>query len=67
MKIVYMKYNVMILEKKMLMFFCYFMNKYVNNIIIVSEFEKNNLILIYVVEEKINIIYNGVDIEKFLF
>jgi len=43
------------------------MNKYVNNIITVSEFEKNNLISIHVAEEKINTIYNGVDIEKFLF
>ena len=41
------------------------MNKYVNNIITVSEFEKNNLISIHVAEEKINTIYNGVDIEKF--
>lgn len=47
--------------------FRYFMNKYVNNIITVSEFEKNNLISIHVAEEKINTIYNGVDIEKFLF
>ncbi len=48
--------------------FRYFMNKYVNNIITVSEFEKNNLISIHVAEEKINTtIYNGVDIEKFYF
>ena len=40
------------------------MNKYVNNIITVSEFE-NNLISIHVAEEKINTIYNGVDIENF--
>ncbi len=67
MKIVYTKHNVTILEKKMPTLFRYFMNKYVNNIITVSEFEKNNLISIHVAEEKINTIYNGVDIEKFLF
>ena len=65
MKIVYTKHNVTILEKKMPTLFRYFMNKYVNNIITVSEFEKNNLISIHVAEEKINTIYNGVDIEKF--
>ena len=43
------------------------MNKYVNNIITVSEFEKNNLISMHVAAEKIKTIYNGVDIEKFLF
>ncbi|MGW8445530.1 glycosyltransferase family 4 protein, partial [Bacillus wiedmannii] len=36
-------------------------------IITVSEFEKNNLISMHVAEEKIKTIYNGVDIEKFLF
>ncbi|AHK37700.1 mannosyl transferase domain protein [Bacillus anthracis] len=40
MKIVYTKHNVTILEKKMPTLFRYFMNKYVNNIITVSEFEK---------------------------
>ena len=49
MKIVYTKHNV---EKKMPTLFRYFMNKYVNNIITVSEFEKNNLISIHVAEEK---------------
>ncbi|WP_433771796.1 glycosyltransferase family 4 protein [Bacillus wiedmannii] len=67
MKIVYTKHNVTILEKKMPILFRYFMNKYVNNIITVSEFERNNLISIHVAEEKIKTIYNGVDIEKFLF
>ncbi|GMR65360.1 MULTISPECIES: glycosyltransferase family 4 protein [unclassified Bacillus (in: firmicutes)] len=66
-KVVYTKHNVTILEKKMPTLFRYFMNKYVNNIITVSEFEKNNLISMYVAEEKIKTIYNGVDIEKFLF
>ncbi|MEH7457962.1 glycosyltransferase, partial [Bacillus sp. JJ1127] len=37
------------------------------SIITVSEFEKNNLISFQVAEEKIKTIYNGVDIEKFLF
>ena len=67
MKIVYTKHNVTILERKMPILFRYFMNKYVNNIITVSEFEKNNLISMHVAEEKIKTIYNGVDIEKFLF
>lgn len=66
-KIVYTKHNVTILEKKMPILFRYVMNKYVNNIITVSEFEKNNLISIHVAEEKVKTIYNGVDIEKFLF
>lgn len=66
-KVVYTKHNVTILEKKIPMLFRYFMNEYVNNIITVSEFEKNNLISIRVAEEKIKTIYNGVDIEKFLF
>lgn len=67
MKIVYTKHNVTILEKKMPTLFRYFMNKYVNNIITVSEFEKNNLLSMHVAEEKVKTIYNGVDIEKFLF
>ncbi|NWK70524.1 glycosyltransferase family 4 protein [Bacillus paramycoides] len=66
-KVVYTKHNVTILEKKIPRVFRYFMNEYVNNIITVSEFEKNNLISIRVAEEKIKTIYNGVDIEKFLF
>ncbi|EJQ52309.1 hypothetical protein IEQ_01352 [Bacillus cereus BAG6X1-2] len=66
-KVVYTKHNVTILEKKMPMIFRYFMNKYVNNIITVSESERKNLISIRVAEEKIKTIYNGVDIEKFLF
>ncbi|MED0970148.1 glycosyltransferase family 4 protein [Bacillus paramycoides] len=66
-KVVYTKHNVTILEKKIPRVFRYFMNEYVNNIITVSEFEKNNLISIRVAEEKIRTIYNGVDIEKFLF
>lgn len=66
-KVVYTKHNVTILEKKIPMVFRYFMNEHVNNIITVSEFEKNNLISIRVAEEKIKTIYNGVDIEKFLF
>ncbi|MFD5261507.1 glycosyltransferase family 4 protein [Bacillus wiedmannii] len=66
-KVVYTKHNVTILEKKMPTLFRYFINKYVNNIITVSEFEKNNLISMHVAEEKIKTIYNGVDIEKFLF
>ena len=65
-KVVYTKHNVTILEKKMPILFRYFINKYVNNIITVSEFEKN-LISMHVAEEKIKTIYNGVDIEKFLF
>ena len=64
-KIVYTKHNVTILEKKMPFLFRYVMNKYVNNIITVSEFEKNNLISIHVAEEKVKTIYNGVDIENF--
>ena len=63
-KVVYTKHNVTILEKKMPILFRYFINKYVNNIITVSEFEKN-LISMHVAEEKIKTIYNGVDIEKF--
>ncbi|KMN44553.1 glycosyltransferase family 4 protein [Bacillus sp. LK2] len=66
-KVVYTKHNVTILEKKIPRVFRYLMNEYVNNIITVSEFEKNNLISIRVAEEKIRTIYNGVDIEKFLF
>lgn len=66
-KVVYTKHNVTILEKKIPMIFRYFMNKYVNNIITVSESERKNLISIRVAEEKIKTIYNGVDIEKFLF
>ncbi|MGN4423675.1 glycosyltransferase family 4 protein [Bacillus cereus group sp. MYBK30-1] len=66
-KVVYTKHNVTILEKKIPRVFRYFMNEYVNTIITVSEFEKNNLISIRVAEEKIKTIYNGVDIEKFLF
>ncbi|TKH21004.1 glycosyltransferase family 4 protein [Bacillus wiedmannii] len=66
-KVVYTKHNVTILEKKIPTLFRYFINKYVNNIITVSEFEKNNLISMHVAEEKIKTIYNGVDIEKFLF
>ncbi|KFM98536.1 glycosyltransferase family 1 protein [Bacillus clarus] len=66
-KVVYTKHNVTILEKKMPIVFRYFMNKYVDSIITVSESEKNNLLSVLVAEEKIKTIYNGVDIEKFLF
>ncbi len=65
--IVYTKHNITILEKKMPTLFRYFMNNYVNHIITVSESEKNSLISIRIAEEKIKTIYNGVDIEKFLF
>ena len=66
-KIIYTKHNVTFLEEKHKKLFSTILNKYVNRIITVSEFEKKNLVELGVDEYKINTIHNGVDLEQFVF
>jgi len=66
-KLVYTKHNVTILEKKLPSFFKEVLNKHVDQIIAVSNFEKENLLHVGVRSELIRTIYNGVDVEHFAF
>lgn len=66
-KIVYTKHNVTILERKVPNLFRYLLNKHVDRIITVSDFEKENLEEAGIDQNKIKTIYNGVDLEQFLF
>jgi glycosyltransferase involved in cell wall biosynthesis len=66
-KIVYTKHNVTILERKVPHMFRYLLNKHVDRIITVSEFEKENLEEVGIDQNKIKTIYNGVDLEQFLY
>ena len=64
-RIVYTKHNVTALEKKMPRRFTAFINQHVNRMITVSEFERQNMLVIGVAPEIIKTIYNGVDLEQF--
>jgi glycosyltransferase involved in cell wall biosynthesis len=66
-KLVYTKHNVTILERKMPSLFKKVVNQYVDQIIAVSDFEKKNLLMLGVRNDKIRTIYNGVDIAQFSF
>ncbi|MDO6657814.1 glycosyltransferase family 4 protein [Anaerobacillus sp. 1_MG-2023] len=65
-KVVYTKHNVTSLEKYPTLF-SWILNKYVDRIIAVSEFEKENIIKNGVNESKVKTVYNGVDLKKFRF
>ncbi|KMY51028.1 glycosyltransferase family 4 protein [Peribacillus loiseleuriae] len=67
MKLVYTKHNVTILEKKMPSLFKKVLNQHVDQIIAVSNFEKENLLQLGVKNEITRTIYNGVDIDHFSF
>jgi glycosyltransferase involved in cell wall biosynthesis len=66
-KIVYTKHNVTVLEEKNSTVFKYLLNKYVDRIITVSEFEKKNLVSLGIKESKITTVYNGVDLQQFAY
>ncbi|MGF9741816.1 glycosyltransferase family 4 protein [Priestia megaterium] len=66
-KLVYTKHNVTILEKKLPKLFKELLNQHVNQIIAVSNFEKDNLIHLGVNNDIIKTIYNGVDVKQFAF
>ncbi|MGD6875735.1 glycosyltransferase family 4 protein [Bacillus infantis] len=65
-KILYTKHNLTMLESKGPIF-SFLLNRYVDRIIAVSEFEKNRLISTGVKQHKIEVIYNGVDLDQFEF
>ena len=65
-KILYTKHNVTALEKWPILF-SRLINRYVDRIIAVSQFERENLIRTGVKASKVTTVYNGVDIEKFHF
>lgn len=67
MKLIYTKHNVTALEKKLPGLFCRVINKYVDRVITVSDFEKNNLMELGIKKEKIKTIYNGVNLKQFKF
>jgi glycosyltransferase involved in cell wall biosynthesis len=66
-KLVYTKHNVTILERKIPSLFKMVVNQYVNQIIAISDFEKENLLMLGVRNDKIRTIYNGVDIAQFSY
>ncbi|KON90214.1 mannosyl transferase [Sporosarcina globispora] len=66
-KIVYTKHNVTILESKSQRVFTYLINKYVERVITVSDYEKNSLVEAGVKAKKIKTVYNGVDLNQFVF
>lgn len=66
-KILYTKHNVTLLELKYAKLFASILNKNVDHIITVSDFEKESLTRLGVAERKITTIYNGVDLKQFTF
>ncbi|MFB5662648.1 glycosyltransferase family 4 protein [Alteribacillus sp. HJP-4] len=66
-KIVYTKHNITAMEKRLAFLYTKLMNYFVDKIITVSDFEKNNLHRLGVKKEKIKTIYNGVDLNQFEF
>ncbi|MGF9965822.1 glycosyltransferase family 4 protein [Bacillus rhizoplanae] len=66
-KFIYTKHNVTILEKRAPVLFKNIMNRYVDVIITVSDFERENLLSLGIDEKKVQTIYNGVDIKQFAF
>jgi glycosyltransferase involved in cell wall biosynthesis len=67
MKLIYTKHNVTSLEKKLPGLFSKIINKFVDTVITVSDFEKNNLMKLGIEKEKIKTIYNGVNLQQFKF
>ncbi|WP_226581078.1 glycosyltransferase family 4 protein [Halobacillus litoralis] len=65
-KIVYTKHSLTLLDSKASLF-SFLMNKYVDRIIAVSQFEKDRLVSLGVKQQKIEVIYNGVDLKQFHF
>jgi glycosyltransferase involved in cell wall biosynthesis len=65
-KIIYTKHNQTVLESKGPLF-VYLMNRFIDQIIAVSQYEKDKLISLGVKKNKIQTIYNGVDLEQFRF
>lgn len=66
MKIIYTKHNVTVLDSKGSLL-AKLINKYVDLVIAVSEFEKERLVSNGVERNKIRTIYNGVDLNQFTF
>jgi glycosyltransferase involved in cell wall biosynthesis len=65
--IIYSKHNVTFLERHFKSIFKSLLNKHINKIITVSNFEKKNLIKLGILSKKIINIYNGVDLNQFQF
>ncbi|MEH7309306.1 glycosyltransferase, partial [Neobacillus drentensis] len=61
------KHNVTILERKSKAIFSFLINRFIEKVITVSNFEKYNLLNLGVKEKKVKTIYNGVDLEQFKF
>jgi len=66
-KLVYTKHNVTMLEKKIPFLFKKVLNRHVDQIISVSNFETENLQQLGVRKKLIRTIYNGVDLDQFPF
>lgn len=66
-KILYTKHNVTVLEQKAKSFFCKLVNSYVHGVITVSRFEQDQLMHLGVNSGKVTTIYNGVDLDQFVF
>ncbi|MYL49264.1 glycosyltransferase [Halobacillus litoralis] len=66
-KLLYTKHNITWLELKSRKIFSTLMNRFVDRIITVSNFEKKSLLESGVQKEIIKTIYNGVDLEQFIF
>ncbi|SDN07728.1 Glycosyltransferase involved in cell wall bisynthesis [Fictibacillus solisalsi] len=66
-KVLYTKHNVTILEQKYRKMFAGLLNRNVDKIITVSDFEKQSLVGLGVIGNKIETIYNGVDLKQFTF
>ncbi len=66
-KLIYTKHNVTILEQKLPKLFARVINSYVDKTITVSEFEQNNLVGLGVDGNRVTTIYNGVDVNEFMF
>ncbi|GGF25886.1 mannosyltransferase [Halobacillus andaensis] len=65
--IIYTKHNVTRLEQRNKILFNSLLNKHVDRILTVSEFEKNNLEKLGVEEAKVRTVYNGVDLNQFVY
>ncbi|MGA9287181.1 MAG: glycosyltransferase, partial [Anaerobacillus sp.] len=65
-RILYTKHNITALEKSPALF-SRLINRYVDRIIAVSQFERENLIRTGVKASKVTTVYNGVDLDKFHF
>lgn len=67
MKIIYTKHNVTMLEKGYRFAFARLLNRHVHRIITVSENERENLLQLGIQADKITTVYNGVDIDQFMY